>query len=49
MKNKSLELIKDIYKIIKNRSNDEYMTNWLIYDLCERHLKENKVDLKEEK
>lgn len=40
MKNKSLELIKDIYNIIKNENSDNYMTNWLIFDLCEKHLKE---------
>lgn len=48
MKNKSLELIKNIYNIIKNQNDDNYMTNWLIYDLCEKHLKENKI-LKEGK
>lgn len=42
MKNKSLELIKTIYNIIKNENNDNYMTNWIIFDLCEKHLKENK-------
>lgn len=40
-KNKSLELIKTIYNIIKNENDDNYMTNWIIFDLCEKHLKEN--------